>query len=156
MTPTLPTCANSVPTFALQIDGGAYNGKYLYSIPFVNQGVNLATAGSTVIAASAYTLTGTTLTEYTGYTLATPAGTAFTYAEFRPATQLSTNGGPDIPAVCAVANGQLTCAESGATQAGICNISGAVTVFTLLGCYPSGFGCTNVVLNVIPLCTVSR
>lgn len=88
MTPTLPTCANSVPIFALQVGGGAYNGKYLYSTPFVNQGVNLATAGSTIIAASAYTLTGTILTENTGYTLATPAGTGFTYAEFRPASLL--------------------------------------------------------------------
>ena len=145
-----PTCANAQPTFALQLVGGAYNGQYLRSTPFSGQGVDIATAGSTIVAASAYTLTGTVLTDSTGYTLATPISTAFTYAEFRPATQIAS--GADLPFVCTVTNGHLTCASGAVTQFGICNISGPIAVLTRPGYYPSGYGCTNVVLNVVPLC----
>lgn len=146
------TCANPIPTFALQVVGGAYNGQYLYSTPFYNQNADLATAGTTITAASSYTLTGTVLSEYNGNTLGAPSNVAFTYAEFRTAAYNAAGG--DVPFVCSINNGHLTCSLGAATQVGICNISGPVTVFTEPGYYPSGFGCTNVVLNVIPLCIV--
>ncbi len=146
------TCANPFPTFALQVVGGPYNGQYLQSTPFYNQNADLATAGNTITAQSAYTLTGTVLTEYNGQTLVAPANVAFTYAEFRTAAFAAS--GSDVPFVCTITNGQLTCRLGAATQVGICNISGPVTVFTEPGYYPSGYGCTNVVLNVVPLCIV--
>jgi hypothetical protein len=124
----------------------------LYSYPFYGQNSDLVTAGTTITAQSAYTLTGTVLTEYNGETLGAPANVAFTYALFRTAAYTASGG--DVPAVCEITNGQLTCQQGAATQVGICNISGPVTVFTEPGYYPPGFGCTNVVLNVIPLCIV--
>ena len=146
------TCANALPTFALQVVGGNYNGEYLQSVAFYNQNADLATASSTINGLSAYTLTGTVLSEYNGNTLGAPPNVAFTYAEFR--TPAYNAAGGDVPFVCSIANGQLTCHLGAATQIGICNISGPVTVITEPNYYPSGFGCTNVVLNVIPLCIV--
>lgn len=146
-------CAGPEPTYTIQISGGAYSGEYLASTPFSGQGVDLATAKTTTSSASYYVLTGTVLTDSNGYTLSTPAGTAFTYAEFRPSSQVSPNG-INIPFVCAVTNSQLTCSSGSVTQFGVCNISGPVLVLTRPGYYPSGYGCTNVVLNVSPVCTV--
>jgi hypothetical protein len=146
------TCANPVPTFALQVVGGAYNGEYLQSVAFYNQNADIATASPSITALSAYTLTGTVLSEYNGDTLGAPPNVAFTYAEFRTAAYNAAGG--DVPFVCTITNGQLTCRLGAATQIGICNISGPVTVLTEPNYYPSGFGCTNVILNVIPLCIV--
>ena len=146
------TCANPFPTFALQVVGGSYNGQYLQSVAFYNQNADLATAATTINSLSAYTLTGTVLSEYNGNTLGAPPNIAFTYAEFRTAAYNAAGG--DVPFVCTISNGQLTCRLGAATQIGICNISGPVTVITEPGYYPSGFGCTNVILNVIPLCIV--
>jgi len=146
------TCENPLPTFALQVVGGAYNGQYLKSVAFSNQNADLASAASTITALSAYTLTGTVLSEYNGDTLGAPANVAFTYAEFRTAAYNAAGG--DVPFVCSITNGQLTCHLGAATQVGICNISGPVVVFTEPGYYPSGYGCTSVVLNVVPLCIV--
>ena len=146
------TCANPVPTFALKVVGGAYNNQYLQSVAFYNQNADLATTSPTITSLSAYTLTGTVLTEYNGNSLGAPANVAFTYAEFRTAANAAS--GADVPFICSITNGQLTCHLGAATQVGICNISGPVTVFTEPNYYPSGFGCTNVVLDVVPLCIV--
>ncbi|EMC96173.1 hypothetical protein BAUCODRAFT_465319 [Baudoinia panamericana UAMH 10762] len=144
------TCASAAPTFAVQVIGGAYNGEYLYSAPFVNQNADLASASGSITPQSVYTLTGTVLSEYNGDTLTEPAGLAFGYVEFR--TIDASAAGGEVPAVCSIANNQLTCVAGSANQFGICNISGPVLVLTRSGYYPSGYGCTNVVLSVIPLC----
>ena len=145
-------CANPTPTFAIKIANGVFNGEYLHSSFVSNQGVDYATAVSVIGPGSAYTLEGTVLVDSNGNILATPAGTAFTYAEFRPASTITS--GPDLPFICTINTNQLTCSLGSITQLGICNIAGPTLVLTRPGYYPSGYGCTNVVLDVIPLCTI--
>jgi hypothetical protein len=147
---TSTVCAGAVPTFAIQISGSDFNGQYLFSSPYIDNS-DLASGSPSISTLSQYSLTGTVLAEYNGNVLSYSANVISTVAKFYTAADASSDN--YVPFQCKITNSQLTCMLGTATQAVICDVSGAVLVFVEPDLV-STLGCPTVVLNVVPLCVL--
>ena len=153
-----PTCANPMPTFAIQVVGGAYNNEYLNTklTPAVgcqgtvgNEQCDFVGVSSSITAASIFTLNGGVLSDYNGYELATVPEPDSVDANFISPANVA--GGIERPFSCSISsNGQLLCSSGYSNLAEFCGIQ------LIYADEESYFGsyCTPITLNVVPLCIV--
>ncbi|MCJ1319981.1 hypothetical protein MMC15_005317 [Xylographa vitiligo] len=153
-----PTCANAMPTFAIQVVGGTYNNHYLQNAPTNPANCGDASNGeipcdairvsSSISAATVYTLQGTVLGDYQGYTLASYNSPDYVSAFFfLPADEA---GIQQHNLTCRISAGELYCSSQASTIAEFC---GSQLIFADSTSYFGSY-CTPVALVVVPLCVV--